>query len=196
LLFFAEQLRNLPVFLATRDDAIKEKAMNRIMSGLLATVLSASFAVAQIVPVNAQPIYVPLGQNVSSDVQTVQDERWRWRNRDFSRRDFRRDFSRRDFSRRDFRRFAGNDDFRYYRGYRGYRYYRPGYRRYNDYWFPLAAFATGALITGAIINNQSRRIYRGDAHVEWCYSRYRSYRAYDNTFKPYYGPRRQCISPY
>ncbi|RWO53684.1 BA14K family protein [Mesorhizobium sp.] len=174
--------------------------MNRIMSGLLATVLSASFAVAQIVPVNAQPIYVPLGQNVSSDVQTVQDERWRWRNRDFSRRDFRRDFSRRefrrDFSRRDFRRFAGNDDFRYYRGYRGYRYYRPGYRRYNDYWFPLAAFATGALITGAIINNQSRRIYRGDAHVEWCYSRYRSYRAYDNTFKPYYGPRRQCISPY
>ncbi|TIM82747.1 MAG: BA14K family protein, partial [Mesorhizobium sp.] len=76
------------------------------------------------------------------------------------------------------------------------RYYRPGYRRYNDFWFPLAAFATGALITGAIINNQSRRIYRGDAHVEWCYSRYRSYRAYDNTFKPYYGPRRQCISPY
>ncbi|MCF6101489.1 BA14K family protein [Mesorhizobium muleiense] len=192
--------------------------MNRIMSGLLATVLSASFAVAQIVPVNAQPIYVPLGQNVSSDVQTVEHRRWRrgfgrdfsrrdfrrefrrdFSRRDFSRRDFRRefrrDFSRRDFSRRDFRRFAG-DDFRYYRGYRGYRYYRPGYRRYNDYWFPLAAFATGALITGAIINNQSRRIYRGDAHVEWCYSRYRSYRAYDNTFKPYYGPRRQCISPY
>ncbi|TIW34802.1 MAG: BA14K family protein, partial [Mesorhizobium sp.] len=45
--------------------------MNRIMSGLLATALSASFAVAEIVPVNAQPIYVPLGQNVSSDVQTV-----------------------------------------------------------------------------------------------------------------------------
>ncbi|RWP66176.1 BA14K family protein [Mesorhizobium sp.] len=189
--------------------------MNRIMSGLLATALSASFAVAQIVPVNAQPIYVPLGQNVSSDVQTVEHRRWRrgfdrdfsrreFRRdfsrrdfrRDFSRRDFRRDFSRRDFDRRDFRRFARNDDFRYWRGYRGYRYYRPGYRRYNDFWFPLAAFATGALITGAIINNQSRRIYRGDAHVEWCYSRYRSYRAYDNTFKPYYGPRRQCISPY
>ncbi|WP_254026235.1 BA14K family protein [Mesorhizobium ventifaucium] len=197
--------------------------MNRIMSGLLATVLSASFAVAQIVPVNAQPIYVPLGQNISSDVQTVQDERWRWRNRDFSRRDFRRDsrrdfsrrdfrrdfsrrdfrrdfsrrdFSRRDFSRRDFRRFARNDDYRYWRGYRGYRYYRPGYRRYNDYWFPLAAFATGALITGAIVNNQYRRVYRGDAHVEWCYNRYRSYRAYDNTYQPYYGPRRQCISPY
>ncbi|WP_348631649.1 BA14K family protein [Mesorhizobium sp. M6A.T.Cr.TU.014.01.1.1] len=32
--------------------------------------------------------------------------------------------------------------------------------------------------------------------MEWCYSRYRSYRAYDNTYQPYYGPRRQCISPY
>ncbi|RWM19496.1 MAG: BA14K family protein [Mesorhizobium sp.] len=171
--------------------------MNRIMSGLLATALSASFAVAQIVPVNAQPIYVPLGQNVSSDVQTVEHRRWRRGfDRDFSRRDFRRDFSRRDFDRRDFRRFARNDDdFRYWRGYRGYRYYRPGYRRYNDFWFPLAAFATGALITSAIVN-QPRRIYRGDAHVEWCYSRYRSYRAYDNTYQPYYGPRRQCISPY
>ncbi|TIP96949.1 MAG: BA14K family protein, partial [Mesorhizobium sp.] len=61
--------------------------MNRIMSCLLATVLSASFAVAQIVPGNAQPIYVPLGQNVSSDVQTVEHRRWRRFDRDF-RRDF------------------------------------------------------------------------------------------------------------
>lgn len=34
------------------------------------------------------------------------------------------------------------------------------------------------------------------AHVNWCASRYRSYRAYDNTFQPYNGPRRQCVSPY
>lgn len=33
-------------------------------------------------------------------------------------------------------------------------------------------------------------------HVSWCYDRYRSYRAYDNTFQPYHGPRRQCRSPY
>ncbi|SJM27919.1 BA14K family protein [Mesorhizobium delmotii] len=158
--------------------------MNRIMSGLLATALSASFVVAEIVPVNAQPIYVPPGQSVSSDVQTVYHGRWK--------RNFNGDFSRRDFYRRDFAR----DDGRYWRGYRGYRYYRPGYRRYGDYWFPLAAFATGALITGAIVNNQYRRVYRGDAHVQWCYNRYRSYRAYDNTYQPYYGPRRQCISPF
>ncbi|MGX9575458.1 BA14K family protein [Mesorhizobium sp. f-mel] len=168
--------------------------MNRIMSGLLATALSASFAVAEIVPVNAQPIYVPLGQNVSSDVQTVDHRRWRRfdGDRDFSRRDF----SRRDFSRRDFRRSFSRDDGRYWRGHRGYRSWRRGYRRHGDYWFPLAAFATGALITGAIINNQYRPVYRGGSHVEWCYSRYRSYRAYDNTYQPYYGPRRQCISPY
>ncbi len=42
-----------------------------------------------------------------------------------------------------------------------------------------------------------RRAYRaGNAHVEWCYARYRSYRAYDNTFQPYHGPRQQCYSPY
>ncbi|MDQ2632323.1 MAG: BA14K family protein, partial [Pseudomonadota bacterium] len=36
----------------------------------------------------------------------------------------------------------------------------------------------------------------GSAHVQWCYDRYRSYRASDNTFQPYNGPRRQCYSPY
>jgi hypothetical protein len=34
------------------------------------------------------------------------------------------------------------------------------------------------------------------AHARWCYSRYRSYRAWDNTFQPYYGARQQCYSPY
>jgi hypothetical protein len=34
------------------------------------------------------------------------------------------------------------------------------------------------------------------AHVNWCYARYRSYRAADNTFQHYNGPRRLCISPY
>lgn len=36
----------------------------------------------------------------------------------------------------------------------------------------------------------------GNAHVQWCYNRYRSYRVYDNTFQPYNGPRLQCYSPY
>ena len=43
-----------------------------------------------------------------------------------------------------------------------------------------------------------RSYYRGGGggHVEWCYSRYRSYRAWDNSWQPNYGSRRQCISPY
>jgi len=32
--------------------------------------------------------------------------------------------------------------------------------------------------------------------VRWCDNRYRSYRASDNSFQPYNGPRRQCRSPY
>ena len=60
---------------------------------------------------------------------------------------------------------------------------------------------------GSIYNNYDyydapppRRIYRtqrlSSAHVQWCYDRYRSYRAWDNTFQPYNGPRQQCWSPY
>ncbi len=37
--------------------------------------------------------------------------------------------------------------------------------------------------------------YGGGSHTRWCFARYRSYRAYDNTFQPYYGPRRACVSP-
>ena len=94
--------------------------------------------------------------------------------------------------------YVGPGGHRYWRGHRGYRDYRPGYHRHGDFWFPAAAFIAGALITGAITSQQPRVIYRssGNAHTEWCYSRYRSYRAYDNTFQPYHGPRRQCYSPY
>ena len=43
-----------------------------------------------------------------------------------------------------------------------------------------------------------RRLYRNSqsAHVNWCYNHYRSYRAWDNTYQPYHGPRRFCRSPY
>lgn len=45
-----------------------------------------------------------------------------------------------------------------------------------------------------------KRVYRSSglsqSHVNWCYNRYQSYRAWDNTFQPYHGPRQQCWSPY
>jgi hypothetical protein len=85
----------------------------------------------------------------------------------------------------------------WYGGYRGYNYYRPGYRHYDGYWYPLAAFGAGAVIGGAIAA-QPRYVAPpvGSGHVAWCQQRYRSYRAYDNSFQPYNGPRQQCISPY
>ena len=66
------------------------------------------------------------------------------------------------------------------------------------------AIAIGAIALGTILYNRNRqRNYRGrydqglgNAHINWCYNRYRSYRDYDNTFQPYRGPRRECISPY
>ena len=83
---------------------------------------------------------------------------------------------------------------RKWRGHRGYRHQRRGYRRHSDgWWYPLAAFSAGAIIGGAIA---SQPRVSGNSHVEWCYDRYRSYRASDDTFQPYNGPRQQCRSPY
>lgn len=36
----------------------------------------------------------------------------------------------------------------------------------------------------------------GNRHVRWCRSQYVSYRKRDNSWQPYNGPRRTCISPY
>jgi hypothetical protein len=93
----------------------------------------------------------------------------------------------------------------WYGGHRGYRDYRPGYRRHNGYWFPLAAFGAGALIGGAIASQpryaEPAPAYGGGddinpRHYEWCADRYRSYDAYSNSFQPNYGPRQTCYSPY
>ncbi|MGN6766364.1 MAG: BA14K family protein [Rhizobiaceae bacterium] len=88
--------------------------------------------------------------------------------------------------------FYNHGGYGWYNGPRGYRHYRHGYREYNGWWFP-AAILGGAIIGNAIVNAPSNG---GSAHVQWCYNRYRSYRASDNTYQPYGGPRRQCVSPY
>lgn len=85
----------------------------------------------------------------------------------------------------------------YYNGFPGYSHRRHGYRYYRGYWFPEEAFIDRRH-TGSIYDRDRRGHQRdyGRSHVEWCYDRYRSYRATDNTFQPYNGPRRQCYSPY
>jgi hypothetical protein len=199
---------------------MKETIMNKLMSGVGATGLALAVTVTGMAPVYAAPFVAPQPTVPSTGVIKVQDDnddviRLRQRrgeqfgrqrsDENDARRDRRQDRMearqerREDWreARRDYRR---DDDDRggYYRGYRGYRDYRPGYKRYGDYWYPAAAFVAGALITGAIANSQPREVIveRGGSHEEWCANRYRSYRAYDNTFQPYNGPRQQCISPY
>ncbi len=66
------------------------------------------------------------------------------------------------------------------------------------------AIVIGGVVLGTMLYNRNKqRNYRGnynqglgDSHINWCYDRYRSYRDYDNTFQPYNGPRRQCMSPF
>jgi len=83
----------------------------------------------------------------------------------------------------------------YYNGYRGYWRVRPGYRYYNGYWFPAAAFAAG-VAAATVAPPPPPAAHLATAHVRWCYGRYRSYRAWDNSYQPYGGPRQQCWSPY
>ncbi|MGU3398614.1 BA14K family protein [Brucellaceae bacterium D45D] len=163
--------------------------------------IGASFLVSAVVPVTAAPI-APSAQLASNEnVQQVRDDRWRRGGGGHWRGD--RNRHRWDGPRRGPRHGWNGPRYRngYWNGHRGYRDYRRGYRRHNDgWWYPLAAFGAGAIIGGAITAPQPQRVYRAPAynnsHVQWCYSRYRSYRASDNTFQPYNGPRQQCYSPY
>src|SRR6185312_16604017 len=106
-------------------------------------------------------------------------------------RDHRRGHNR-DHWRGHHRGFYNHGGYGWYNGHRGYRHYRSGYREYNGWWFP-AAILGGAIIGNAIVNAPRAG---GSGHVQWCYDHYRSYRASDNTYQPYGGPRRQCVSPY
>lgn len=97
-------------------------------------------------------------------------------------------------------RFIIRDGNGYYNGHRGYRGYHEGYRRSNGYWFPPEAFL-GVMILNGIIQNQ-RPVYRqhrmsyGDAHIQWCQSRYRSYDIRTDSYQPNHGGRKLCNSPY
>ncbi|MGB3874436.1 MAG: BA14K family protein [Shinella zoogloeoides] len=179
----------------------------RPTSKCLVVAISALFAATPVVPAGAMPLPVVKVQPAddgASVVQRVADRRyWRkWRNsggQNWNRHD------RSGYGPRHDRSGYGPRHNRYDRGryYRhGPRYYRHGprygyyrHRHHSDAWVPFAMMGMGAMIGSAVAND--RGYYRGgSSHVRWCANRYRSYRAYDNTFQPYHGPRRQCISPY
>ncbi len=66
------------------------------------------------------------------------------------------------------------DRARWRNGHRGYRHYRRGYREFDGFWFPAAAFIAGAVIGGAIANNNDY---------------YGGYDGYDGYGDRYYGRR-------
>ena len=117
-------------------------------------------------------------------------DNWRWR-----RHDGRRNWNRDNWN------GGGNwnrgDDWRWRRHHHR--------RHYDDGAAAILGLGLG-LGLSSMYNNYNyydappRRYYRAgrlsSAHVRWCYNRYRSYRAWDNTFQPYGGPRQQCWSPY
>jgi hypothetical protein len=83
-------------------------------------------------------------------------------------------------------------------GWRHHRHWRHHGWRYRHHYGSGVFLGLGLGIPAYNYYVAPRHYYRGggSAHVRWCYNRYRSYRAWDNTYQPYNGPRRQCYSPY
>ncbi|NHT75099.1 BA14K-like protein [Rhizobium sp. PP-F2F-G38] len=181
------------------------------MKKLIIAFVSLVTAFSGIGPVSAMPLAKIEPVQTRTDVQQVRDrviirrhngrgnwnrDRGHWRG---NRGDWRGDRAFRTLNgHRDWR---GNRGYRYDRRYRD-RYYRDGYYRDRGVGLALGGLAAGAIIGGAL-NSQPRyvrpgytRAYGGNSHVAWCQARYRSYRAYDNSYQPYNGPRRLCNSPY
>lgn len=141
------------------------------LSSALCTCLALSFAAASATPLAAAPVFVPKAPEAGANVETVQHRRAQ-RNR-----------------------FERRGGIAYLNGHRGYRGWRRGYREHNGFWFPAGAFITGLIIGGALDNTRVGSI-GGSAHVRWCAERWRSYDPRSNTYQPYDGPRRVCVSPY
>ncbi|WP_175868651.1 BA14K family protein [Bartonella gabonensis] len=88
-------------------------------------------------------------------------------------------------------------------GFKGYHHYRRGYVKYKDnWWYPEAAFITLSHLStkGASLKViSSERLEKKEPwmlkqHIESCRARYRSYNKNDNSFQPFHGPRKQCLS--
>jgi hypothetical protein len=164
----------------------EETSMMNVRKHIATVAVAFTVTLTGLVPAQAfqMPAPVVAQTSTAAPVTDVQYRPWERRaERRWDRRDDRR------WDRRE-RRFERNG---YYNGHRGYRSHRPGYRLHNGYWYPLAAFAAGAIIGGAVSRPS---VGSSSAHVRWCSERYRTYRASDNTYVPRAGVRAVCNSPY
>ncbi len=95
-------------------------------------------------------------------------------------------------------------------GFKGYHHYRRGYVKYKDnWWYPEAAFVTELHLStkdaSLKVVSDAKRVFLTSSsekkepwmlkeHIESCRARYRSYHKNDNSFQPFHGPRKQCLS--
>ena len=162
--------------------------------------LAGTAAPSQAGPLPQTQLQVPTTTNAVTPVRDSwagggprsQDQVWRWRNRD---RGWRHD-----------RQWRGDWGDRRWHNDRwrgdGWRYRR----HYRDNYIGLGGFGLGLGLGLAApryydeyyVPRRTYRTYRGlsSAHVRWCSARYRTYRAWDNTYVPRLGYRAICRSPY
>lgn len=94
-------------------------------------------------------------------------------------------------------------------GFKGYHNYRRGYVKYrDDWWYPEAAFVAlphsetkhaplkvaseaRVFLTSSL---EKKEPWMLKQHIESCQARYRSYNKNDNSYQPFHGPRKQCLS--
>ncbi|GAA5096378.1 BA14K family protein [Bartonella acomydis] len=97
-------------------------------------------------------------------------------------------------------------------GFKGYHNYRRGYRKYKDnWWYPEAAFVVLAhpdtkqaslkilsdmKSTFLVSSLKKKELWMLKQHIESCLARYRSYNKNDNSYQPFYGPRKPCFSSF
>lgn len=95
-------------------------------------------------------------------------------------------------------------------GFKGYHNYRRGYVKYkDDWWYPEAAFVTlshsETKHAPLRVASEPKRVFLTSSlekkepwmlkqHIESCQARYRSYNKNDNSYQPFHGPRKQCLS--
>jgi hypothetical protein len=85
--------------------------------------------------------------------------------------------------------------------------HRPPVRQQSRSGPDLGSAIVGAIVGGIIVNQfqqsgqyphqgTQRGSYLSRSHIDWCHNRWRSYRVSDNSYQPYNGPRRMCVSPF
>lgn len=87
-----------------------------------------------------------------------------------------------------------------YHGHRVYRprLYRPGYVYHRGHWISPRSMRSGVIVDRPIPRRHVVHYGGGlnARHYSWCADRYRSYHWRSNSFQPYHGPRRACLSPF